>query len=364
LLSDDDAQLFMTHPTVIAIPEWPYVLGEPEARGTIRSIPEDFNVEELGRVLPQGEGSHLWLWVEKRSANTEWVARELAKLAGCALRDVGYAGLKDRHAVTRQWYSVPFGEAVPLDLEAPENADFRILKQLRHGKKLKRGTLNGNRFDLKIRDLKADGAAVQERLEYVCAHGVPNYFGPQRFGHGGRNVQQGFELLSKRARLPKNKRSIYLSAIRSYLFNQVLAERVNLKNWDKIIDGDLAMLNGTHSVFPCEKPDAEIEDRCNRHDIHPSGPMPGDGGTQPGGSAYDLEQRVLQAWPELTELLRSQRLQASRRCLRLFPSEMAWNLQEGELDLTFTLPAGAYATTVLRELLLVRDAPQPRPVTS
>lgn len=353
----------MTLATAIIIPEWPYVLGAPEASGTIRSVPEDFMVEELGRVVPEGEGGHLWLWVEKRSANTEWVARELAKLAACALRDVGYAGLKDRHAVTRQWYSVPFSEAAPLELEAPENADFLILKQLRHAKKLKRGTLNGNRFDLKVRELKADGAALLARLEYVRVHGVPNYFGPQRFGHGGRNVQQGFELLSKRVRLPKNKRSIYLSAMRSYLFNQVLAVRVNLKNWDKIIGGDLVMLDGTHSVFPCENPDAEIEDRCNRHDIHPSGPMPGEGGTQPGGSALELEQRVLQAWPELTGLLRSQRLQASRRCLRLFPSEMAWKLKDDELDLTFTLPAGAYATTVLRELLLVLDAPWPRPVT-
>ncbi len=352
----------MTHSTAIGIPDWPYVLSAPEAIGTIRTIVEDFKVEEIPRVLPEGEGSHLWLWVEKRSANTEWVARELAKLAGCALRDVGYAGLKDRHAITRQWFSVPFSEAAPLDLEAAENADYRILKQQRHAKKLKRGTLNGNHFELKIRDLKADATALQKRLEYIRAHGVPNYFGPQRFGHGGRNVQAGFELLSKRARLPRNKRSIFLSAIRSYLFNQVLAERVRLNTWDKVIDGDLVMLNGTQSVFACAQPDAEIEDRCRRHDIHPSGPMPGDGGTQPEGTALELEQRVLSGWPELTALLRSQRLQASRRSLRLFPSALEWKLSADDLLISFTLPPGAYATTVLRELLRTLEVPPPAPV--
>lgn len=345
---------------VIDVPVWPYVHGTPQASGTLRTVPEDFEVEELGRVIPQGEGSHLWLWVEKCSANTEWVARELAKLVGCALRDVGYAGLKDRHAVTRQWYSLPFSESAPLDLQAPDGGSFRILKQQRHGKKLKRGTLNGNRFALKLRDLQGDQSDLQQRLETVRDNGVPNYFGSQRFGHGGRNVQQGFELLSKRARLPKNKRSIYLSAIRSFLFNQVLAERVKLKSWDQILDGELAMLNGTQSVFPCENPDAEIEDRCHRHDIHPSGPLPGDGGTQPNGSAFELEQNVLQGWPALTELLCSQRLQASRRCLRLIPTDMTWDLSDDELNLSFVLPSGAYATTVLRELLRVSEAPRPK----
>ena len=343
---------------MIDLPDWPYVLGLPKGSGIIRSYPEDFRVEEIGRVEPEGEGSHLWLWVEKRSTNTDWVARELGKLAGCALRDVGYAGLKDRHAVTQQWFSVPISESSDVELKAPEHAEFSILKQRRHSKKLKRGTLNGNRFVLKIRDLKADKTDLQQRLDYVKHKGVPNFFGPQRFGHGGRNVQQGFELLSKRVRLPKNKRSIYLSAIRSYLFNQVLAERVRLNNWNTIISGELAMLNGTQSVFPCENPDAEIEERCNRHDIHPSGPLPGDGGTQPDASAWELEQRVLQAWPQLTELLSSQRLQASRRCLRLLPAEMTWSWQDQGLDLSFMLPPGAYATTVLKELVVVKEAPR------
>lgn len=335
------------------------VLGMPEVAGIIRTIPEDFKVVEIGRVNPEGAGSHLWLWVEKRAANTQWVARELAKLVGCAARDVGYAGLKDRHAVTQQWFSLPFSESAPVDLKVPDGQSFRILKQQRHSKKLKRGTLNGNQFELKIRDLQGDQSKLQQRLVFVRDNGVPNYFGPQRFGHAGRNVQQGFQLLSKRARLPKNKRSLYLSAIRSFLFNQLLAERVELETWNRIVCGELAMLDGTQSVFPCEIPDAEIEDRCQRHDIHPSGPLPGEGGTQPTDKALQLEQKVLQNWPELTDLLCSQRVQASRRCLRLMPQGMVWDLSDGNLVVSFALAPGAYATTVLRELVQLQEAPRP-----
>lgn len=312
-------------------------------------------VEEIPRVLPDGEGSHLWLWVEKRSANTDWVARELAKAAACPQRDVGYAGLKDRHALTRQWFSVPIGEDTVAGINAADIQDTSILSSARHGRKLKRGTLNGNRFQLQIRQLQGDPGALQERLVRIRENGVPNYFGPQRFGHGGRNLTQGLDFLQRRARLNRNKKSIYLSAIRSFLFNHVLAERVRNGSWNTIMDGELAMLNGTHSVFPVENPDAEIEDRCKRLDIHPTGPMPGEDGTQPSGSVLELEQSVLQAWPELAAALYSQRVQASRRALRLYPAELDWKIGKNSLELVFNLPPGAYATTLLREFLVGVD---------
>ena len=261
------------------IPDWPYFLGAPTADGLIRSCPEDFVVEEIPRVSPEGEGSHLWLWVEKRSANTDWVAKELAKAVSCPSRDVGYAGLKDRHAVTRQWFSVPASDVAQENLESADIEGVNILECHQHTRKLKRGTLNGNRFHLKIREFKGDVDQTGERLAQIRTNGVPNYFGPQRFGHQGRNVEQGFKLLKRKARLNRNKRSIYLSAMRSFLFNHVLAERVRRGDWNTIIDGDLAMLDGTQSIFPCEKPDAEIEERCQRLDIHPTGPMPGENGT-------------------------------------------------------------------------------------
>jgi tRNA pseudouridine13 synthase len=349
----------------ITLPIWPFYLGQPGLTGVIRHSPEDFVVEEIPRVEPDGEGSHLWLWVEKRSANTDWVAKELARCVACASRDVGYAGLKDRHAVTRQWFSLPYTDSIGTGLEAANIEGVRVLKCIRHNKKLKRGTLNGNRFELVVRELSEDKVQRDElelRLQQVRDQGVPNYFGPQRFGHGGRNVQQGVDLLTRRARIPRNKRSIYLSAIRSYLFNQVLANRVEQGSWASILTGDLAMLDGTQSVFLCENPDAEIEERCRSLDIHPSGPMPGEKGTQPTGEVFDLEQTVLEKWPQLVSLLHSQRLQASRRSLRLHPSGLQWDMAGSTLTLAFTLPPGAYATTVLRELIEVRETP-PFPAT-
>jgi len=346
---------------MIVLPEWPHSLGTPESSGIIRSSPEDFVVHEIPRVIPEGEGSHLWLWVEKRSANTDWVARELARLAGCPQRDVGYAGLKDRHAITRQWFSIPLKES-GADMSRPEEFSgagiegVKILERCRHGRKLKRGTLNGNRFRLTIRQLLGDAKVLEHRLAKIGEFGVPNYFGPQRFGHAGRNVQQGLDLLQKKVALKRHKKSIYLSAIRSFLFNHVLAERVRRASWNTILNGELAMLDGTQSVFSCEKPDEEIEERCRRLDIHPSGPMPGDSGTQASGEAFKLEQDILQTWPEFIAVLVSQRVKASRRALRLCPEELEWSVSDDCLELTFSLPPGTYATVVLRELLDFTEA--------
>jgi len=338
------------------IPEWPYSLGAPQAGGFIRSCPQDFVVEEIPRVHPEGEGSHLWLWVEKRSANTDWVATELAKAVGCSPRDVGFAGLKDRHAITRQWFSVPAIDTTQENIEKAQIEGVRILDSRKHTRKLKRGTLNGNHFHLKIRDFKGDTAQTGQRLQQIRASGVPNYFGPQRFGHQGKNVEQGFRLLKKRARLQRNKRSIYLSAIRSFLFNQVLAERVRREIWNVMIDGELAMLNGTESIFPCEIPDADLVDRCERLDIHPTGPMPGEDGAQPTGDAAEMEWVVLQNWSELTEVLKALRVKASRRALRLYPAEFEWGFEGNNMELAFVLPPGTYATTVLREILVFTGA--------
>jgi len=345
---------------MFAIPEWPFFLGAPSAAGVIRKNPEDFVVEEIPRVQPAGSGSHLWLWVEKRAANTEWVARELARAAGCAQRDVGYAGLKDRHAVSRQWFSLPVAANTQENLNNARIDDVRILAGSLHTRKLKRGTLDGNRFRLRIRDFTGDKVQTDERLEQIRATGVPNYFGPQRFGNRGQNVEHGYRLLKDDARLPRHKKSIYLSAIRSFLFNQVLAERVSRGDWNSIIAGDLVMLDGTQSIFPCENPDADIEDRVKRLDIHPTGPMPGEKGARPTGLALEVEQAVLGNWPQLTEVLKAQRVQADRRSLRLYPAELEWTFGDGDLTLAFVLPPGSYATTVLREILVFDDAGRSR----
>ena len=330
---------------------WPYSLSVPQASGVIRSCPEDFVVEEIPRFIPEGEGSHLWLWVEKRAANTDWVARELARVADCPMRDVGYAGLKDRHALTRQWFSVPGDDVVADNLASCEIEDTRIIDIQRHTRKLKRGTLNGNRFFLRVRDFDGEIVQIEQRLQQIKFGGVPNYFGPQRFGQHGKNVEKGYSLLTRRVRMQRNKKSIYLSAIRSFVFNHLLAERVDLGNWNTMINGDLAMLDGTRSIFPVELPDTEIEERCKRLDIHPTGPLPGENGIQVLGDAATLEQSVISDWSELLEVLVSGRVQASRRSLRLYATDLAWDFEHGNLELSFTLPPGTYATTVLREIL-------------
>lgn len=341
---------------MLDIPDWPYFLGKPAARGQIRTSVEDFIVEEVTRVVPQGEGTHIWLWVEKQNANTDWVASQLAGAANCARRDVGYAGLKDRHAVTRQWFSLPAGESVLERIASANIEGVNILDSHLHTRKLKRGTLEGNRFELLVRQFNGDTAQTEQRLAQIQLKGVPNYFGPQRFGRNGMNVDRGFKLLSNNARLPRAKRSIYLSAMRSFLFNKVLAERVSNGSWNRIMEGEIAMLNGTHSIFECKKVDADIEDRCKRLDIHPTGPLPGEGGSFPLAGMMDFEQTVLQDFQELTGVLKAQRVKSGRRALRLYPADLQWEFAAGGLKLSFGLPAGAYATTVLREIMVVVDA--------
>ncbi len=184
----------------------------------------------------------------------------------------------------------------------------RILDSRLHTRKLKRGTLDGNRFELVIRHFDGDLTHTEQRLVQIQSNGVPNYFGPQRFGRNGLNVDRGYKLLSTNTRLPRNKRSIYLSAMRSFLFNEVLAERVRNGSWNNIMDGELVMLNGTHSIFECEKVDADIEDRCQRLDIHPTGPLPGEGGSKPSAGAAVFEQAVLQNFEVLSDVLKAQRV--------------------------------------------------------
>jgi len=336
------------------LPDWPGFLGTPEVKGRLRVRLEDFRVEEIPQFEPSGEGSHLWLQVEKRGANTDWVAGQLASQAKCAARDVGFAGMKDRHAVTTQWFSLPASQLQPEHWRDWDIPDTRILKTSLHQKKLKRGVLKGNRFSLVVRDLVGETGALQQRLEKMKSRGLPNYFGPQRFGHNGSNVWRAARWLDKGGRLARAKRSIYLSAVRSFLFNEVLAERVRLKQWDRLIDGDVVSLDGSHSVFVAALPDADLEKRCQEFDLHPTGPMPGDSPFGPEREAAELESRLLERYTDLIEGLRKARVDASRRSLRLCLGDLDWELQDDRLSIGFTLPPGAYATTVVDELVSTR----------
>jgi len=333
------------------LPEWPRAWGKPELAATLRFAPEDFEVEELPAVEPSGQGSHLWLWIEKTGANTDWVAGQLARAAGCPPNDVGYAGMKDRHAVTRQWFSLPWPAQDAAAFADPGIEGVRLLRATLHEKKLRRGVLRGNQFRIRLKSLQGDTSRLEARLRQITEQGVPNYFGPQRFGFGGANVERAVNWLARGDRIPRAKRSIYLSALRSFMFNQVLAKRVVQGSWNQLLEGELCMLDGSHSIFLADPLSEELRQRCRGFDLHPTGPMPGRGGMAPGPVVQQLEQSALQPYGEAIASLERFGVDSERRSLRLRVNDLAWQLQPQELLLEFSLPPGAYATVVLRELV-------------
>lgn len=332
--------------------ELPRAYGTPPLKATLRSVPEDFCVEEILGYEPDGEGEHAFLWVEKREANTDWVARELARFAGVSPANVGYAGLKDRHAVTRQAFTVQLpGKADP-DWAAFPHADVKVLSSMRHKRKLKRGALRGNRFVLVLRDVHGDRSRAEEVLRAIVVRGVPNYFGEQRFGREGGNVAQARAMFAGR-RVDREKRSILLSAARSHIFNNVLAKRVERDAWDKPLEGEIWSLAGSRSWFGPEPFDDVLANRLQQGDIHPSGPLWGQGEPPTVAVAGELERAAAAQDPDLAEGLASARMDQERRPLRLVPKDLHWRwLDEATLELRFELPAGAYATVVVRELVI------------
>ena len=230
----------MTNAPYTTLPPWPTAYPASGASATLKRHNEDFDVTELPLQPPIGEGEHVWLYVEKNGANTAFVAQQLAAAAGVQERDVGYAGLKDRYAVTRQWFSIYLPKGETPDLTPLQHPEFKVLSQSRHVKKLRPGDLQGNRFRIVLRDVTGEHDAIAALLQAVATQGVPNYFGAQRFGHDGGNVEQGRAMLARaiRVRNPKIK-GIYLSAARSFVFNEVLALRIQQGFWGQALPGDV-----------------------------------------------------------------------------------------------------------------------------
>jgi len=328
----------------------PRALGGAPARGLLRVRAEDFRVDEIAGFEPSGHGEHAFLLVEKTGANTDWVARQLARAAGVAPLAVGYAGLKDRHAVTRQAYTVHLGNRAEPDWSALAIDGVRVVSATRHARKLKRGAHRGNRFRIRLRAVAGGRDGIATRVADVATRGVPNYFGEQRFGRDAGNVELARRLFGG-ARLPREQRGIALSAARSQLFNAVLARRVADDSWDRALDGDVYMLDGTHSIFGPEPPGAALAERLARFDIHPTGPLWGEGALRSEGAVAGLEREVAAAYSDLAAGLEREGLAQERRALRLRPHGLAATWEADDvLVLEFALPAGAFATTVLREL--------------
>lgn len=332
---------------------WAFAYGEPQVRGIIRSVADDFEVnEELGYEL-SGAGEHLCLLVEKRNQNTGWVAEQLARCLGVSPRVVSYAGLKDRHALTRQWFSVQLPGRDDPDLSNLQAGDVTILQRMRHHRKLRTGALQGNRFRIVVRALDGDAAGVEKRLEAITTSGVPNYFGEQRFGNNGGNLDKALAMFRGAGKPRRALRSIYLSAARSFLFNEVLSCRVEANTWRQLVPGDVLMLEGSRSVFKSgDESTDELTSRLLSGDIHVSGPLYGKGLSMTEDEAAALEEAVFARTPEFVAGLEAAGLKAERRALRVIPKELQWRFEDDNLILNFTLPAGSYATAVLRELVL------------
>jgi tRNA pseudouridine13 synthase len=316
------------------LPQWPNACPSSGASATLKARNEDFSVTELPLQRPCGEGEHLWLEVEKNGANTVFVAQRLAEAAGVKDVDVGYAGLKDRYAITRQWFSIHLPKGETPDLTRLAHPEFDVLSQSRHLKKLRPGELQGNRFRIVLRDVSGERDAVEARLEAVASQGVPNYFGAQRFGHGGANVGQGRAMLAReiRVRDPK-KKGLYLSAVRAFVFNEVLALRIRRGLWGETLPGDVMDEAGL-----------------------PTGPLWGRGRVITTDRAQALENEVAERHAALCGGMEYAGLDQERRSLVARPADMSWEWPRADrLVLTFALPAGSYATSVLSEILRTEE---------
>jgi len=332
----------------------------------IKSQAEDFIVEENIPVEFSGEGEHCWLYIKKRECNTDWVAQQLAKYCNVEKLAVAYAGLKDRHALTSQWFSVQLpGKPTPdwAEFEASFSAadsdeSVQVLKCFRHNRKLQRGALKSNMFKITLRELSDTSEEMFELLNQRCDEiaqdGVPNYFGAQRFGRSYNNLQQAEKLFSKpRYKLPKHKRSLYLSAARSWLFNCILSERIKQHVWNRRLPGDVFMLDGKSACFKDDMADDasdELDQRLAQNEIHPTAILWGEGDAMVASRAAELESEVIDQFPVFRDGLVAARLQSQRRACRVIPAQLKCSRQGNDFFVSFTLPAGSYATMVFAEI--------------
>ena len=332
-----------------------YAYGKPRSQAVMRQQNSDFKVvEELG-FEPSGEGEHVYLQIEKDGENTEFVAKQIAKNFSLPAKRVSYSGLKDRHGVTVQWYSIHLpGPAVEDSLL--QNLPLKLLSYGQHRKKLRRGVHQGNFFTLVFRQVQGEKSEIEDRLRRIQKQGVPNYFGVQRFGFNGNNLINGQRLLlAHKKEKNRHKRSLYLSSIRSWLFNIVLHHRVRIGNWCGAEIGDLLNIDGSGSIFPyhAATDHNDIQQRVLQGKLHATAALWGENGYFPLSDVGQLEAQVLHWFQPYLAGLETQGLSYSRRPLRVMAKQMQWHWrQPDQLELEFFLPRGSFATSLCRELFL------------
>lgn len=336
-----------------------YLQSPPAGSAVIRTVPEDFQVQELLGYTPEGEGEHFYLYIRKTGENTDWVARQLANFCQVSPREISYAGKKDRHAVTEQWFCVRYPGKRELNWQLFNSPTIEVLQVARHPRKLRLGNLLGNRFRLRLRQV-TDMSELMRRVEQVKQSGVPNYFGPQRFGHAYGNLDRGLALLrGEYKERQRQKKGLYISAVRSWLFNHLVSQRILEGLWDRLLPGDALMLSGSQSCFVCEQPDAATAERLNTGDVSLTAPLWGIGQPLCIGEARDWEQGHAAVFSEVCDLLEQIGLKQERRAMRLMPEALELTpVSDTECWLSFCLPSGAFATSVLRELSQVTELVQ------
>lgn len=332
--------------------QYPY--GPTLTSGLIKSHPQDFEVvEELG-FEPSGEGEHLFLLVEKSGLSTAELIDRISRDYSIHPRLIGYSGLKDKNALTTQWLSLhlPGQQAAPV---SGDSDGYRVVRELRNRSKLRRGSHKSNFFRIRVRNVDDLPDHCREQLDAIADRGMANYFGAQRFGRDQDNVAQALKQLDRRG-LKRARRSILLSSLRSYLFNQVLARRIALDFWAQPLDGDVFMLRGSHSIFS-QALDSTLEARFASMDISSTASLYGKGQSPLSGSALELEQRVFEQHVEITQCLDRQDVSCQMRAMRAAVEAFDYEFDAGQniLRLELRLPAGSYLTSLLDHFIRVDE---------
>ncbi|QDI07168.1 tRNA pseudouridine synthase D [Klebsiella electrica] len=338
---------------MIAFNDLTWLHGKPQGQGILKANPEDFVVvEDLG-FAPDGEGEHLLVRILKTDCNTRFVADALAKFLKIHAREVSFAGQKDKHALTEQWLCARLpGKEMP-DLSKFQLEGCQVLEYARHKRKLRLGALKGNQFTLILREI-SDRDDVVRRLQAVAAQGVPNYFGAQRFGIGGSNLLGALRWAESGAAVrDRNKRSFWLSAARSGLFNQQVSIRLKKPEFNQVVDGDALQLAGRGSWFVATSEERmQLQERVDNRELLITAALPGSGEWGSQREALAAEQAAVAEETPLQALLVREKVEAARRAMLLYPQQMSWNWWDDvTVELHFWLPAGSFATSVVRELI-------------
>ncbi len=329
-----------------------YAWETPLSAAVFKSAPEDFCVDEDLGYTPSGSGEHLCVRIRKTALTTRQVVERLARCVKAREADIGFAGQKDKQGVCTQWFSICIPGSKEPDLSEVQDPNLQILEQGWNSKKIRSGTHRANHFKIRLRQVQNWNNDIEKRLNIICAEGVPNYYGEQRFGKDGGNITSAQDWFAGKLKRPgRLQRSMFLSAARSAVFNTVLSERVQAGDWNLYREGDVMNLAGSESVFIPEQWDDVLQARLQEKDIHPTGPLWGRGELRSTASTRELEVQVQQNWQDLCAGLESHGLNQERRSLRLMPQDLNFEFaEENTLVLKFNLPPGAFATTVLREI--------------